>query len=679
MKKNSGLPSLIINTVRTLSMDAVQKANSGHPGTPMALAPLAYVIWNDFLKFNPANPAWPNRDRLILSAGHASMLLYSILYITGYDVSLDDIKSFRQLHSKCPGHPEFGLTPGVETTTGPLGQGDGTSVGMAIAEKWLSNRFNRPGFDIIDYTIYAITSDGSMMEGVASEAASLAGHLGLSNLIWMYDNNHISIEGSTSLAFSEDLEARFRAYNWNTFHVRDVNDLKALGRALRGAADERERPSIIIVDSHIAYGSPNKQDTAAAHGEPLGEDEVRATKVNYGWDPDKKFFIPDEIMKYRGEMIEHGAALEKEWRKKFSAYAERYPELAKEFEMLLQGRLPEGWDAGLPEFPSDGKGISTRVASGKALNAVAEKIPWLMGGSADLAPSTKTLIDGASSFEKGVYDGRNFHFGIREHAMSAIANGLSLSGLRAYASTFLIFSDYMRPSLRFSALMRQPVIYIFTHDSIGLGEDGPTHQPIEHLASLRAIPRMRVVRPADANEASILWKYVMGLRDQPAALILTRQNIPVIDRNKYAPAAGALRGAYVLADGGGTPDVILIGTGSEVQLCLQAYEKLKSEGIAARVVSMPCWSLFDEQDAEYRESVLPRSVQARVAAEAGATMGWERYIDIGAGGRILGLDDFGASAPLGDIMKEYGFTAENLIGLAKKSMERAAQVKQARV
>jgi len=664
---------LIINTVRTLSMDAVQKANSGHPGTPMALAPVAYVIWNDFLRFNPGNPGWPNRDRFVLSVGHASMLLYSMLHITGYDLSLDDIKSFRQLHSKCAGHPEFGLTPGVEATTGPLGQGDGTSVGMAIAEKWLSRYFNRPGFDIIGYRICAITSDGSMMEGVSGEAASLAGHLGLSNLVWIYDNNHISIEGSTALTFTEDVAARFRAYNWRVQRVRDANDLRLLGTALQNAAREKERPSIIIVDSHIAYGSPNKQDSAAAHGEPLGEDEVRATKINYGWDPDKKFFVPDEIMQYRAEVLKRGAALEREWQKKFSAYAGQYPELAEQFVLMMHGRLPDGWDAGLPEFPADGKGISTRAANGTVLNAVARKVPWLVGGSADLAPSTRTLIDGALSFQKGSYGGRNFHFGIREHAMSAIANGLSVSRLRPYASTFLIFSDYLRPSLRFSAIMRQPVIYIFTHDSIGLGEDGPTHQPIEHLASLRAIPRLRVVRPADANETSVLWKFIMELRDQPAALILTRQNIPVIDRSNYAPATGALRGAYVLADGGGLPDVILIGTGSEVHLCIAAYEKLYAEGIRARVVSMPCWSLFEDQDAEYREAVLPRSVQARVAVEAGAILGWERYINAARGGGILGLKDFGASAPLGDVLKEFGLTAENLYALAKKSMETAKQ------
>jgi transketolase len=671
MAARDSLSSLLIDTIRTLSMDAVQKANSGHPGTPMALAPLAYVLWDKFLKFNPANPEWLNRDRFVLSAGHASMLLYSILHITGFDITLEDIKSFRQLHSKCPGHPEYGMTPGIEVTTGPLGQGDGTSVGLAIAEKWLARHFNRTGYDIIHHNVYAITSDGSMMEGVSGEAASLAGHLGLSNLIWIYDNNHISIEGNTSLAFTENVGARFLAYNWFVQKVDDANDLKALERSLAKAVNEKERPSLVIVDSHIAFGSPHKQDTAAAHGEPLGEDEVRLTKLNYGWDPDKKFFVPDAIYRYREEVIRRGAAIEKKWRASFDEYAKQYPKLAEELDTMTGGRLPKGWEGSLPEFPAGGKGISTRTASGTVLNSVAERIPWLVGGSADLAPSTKTLIKNAEDFEKKSYGGRNFHFGIREHAMAAIANGLSLSGLRPYAATFLIFSDYMRPSLRFSAIMRRPVIYLFTHDSIGLGEDGTTHQPVEQLAGLRAMPRLEVIRPADANEVNILWKYVLELRDKPAALILTRQDLPVIDRQRYAPASGALRGAYILADAGGTPEIILIGTGSEVHLCIGAYERLTGEGIKARVISMPCTSLFAMQAQEYRDQVLPPAVSARVAVEAGSEAGWERYIGNDGRGSVLGMRDFGVSAPLAAIMQEYGFTVENLVTMAKKSIERS--------
>ncbi len=673
MENDKSLPSQIINTIRTLSMDAVQKANSGHPGTPMALAPLAYTLWDKFLRFNPANPFWANRDRFVLSAGHASMLLYSILHITGYDITLEDIKSFRQLHSKCPGHPEYGMTPGVEVTTGPLGQGDGTSVGLAIAEKWLAQRFNRPGFDIIQYNVYSITSDGSMMEGVSSEAASLAGHLGLSNLIWIYDNNHISIEGDTALAFTEDVRARFRAYSWYVQNVEDANNLEKLRTSIANAISEKDRPSLVIVNSHIAFGSPHKQDTAAAHGEPLGEEEVRATKMNYGWDPDVKFYVPDAVNQYREDMARSGSAIEKEWRDAFSKYAKEYPQLAEEFDMIIRGDLPKGWDGSLPEFPAGGKDISTRTASGTMLNSIAEKIPWLIGGSADLAPSTKTLIKKADDFEKNNFQGRNFHFGIREHAMAAIANGLSLSGLRPYAATFFIFSDYMRPALRFSAVMRQPVIYLFTHDSIGLGEDGTTHQPIEQLESLRAMPRIEVIRPADANEVAVLWKYIVALRDRPAAFILTRQDLPVIDRGRYAPASGALRGAYVLADSGGTPEAILIGTGSEVHLCLDAHERLAAEGIKTRVISMPCASLFESQPDEYRRAVLPPAIAARVAVEAGAVAGWERYIGNDGKGSVLGMRDFGVSAPLSAIMKNYGFTVENLVEIAKKTIQKSQQ------
>jgi transketolase len=668
--EKSKIDQLCINTIRTLAMDAVQKANSGHPGTPMALAPVAFVLWDRFMRYNPANPDWPNRDRFVLSAGHASMLLYSALHILGYDISLDDIKNFRQLNSKCAGHPEYGLAPGVETTTGPLGQGVATSAGMAIAEKWLATCFNRPGHELINYKIFAVAGDGCMMEGISGEAASLAGHLRLNNLIWIYDNNRITIEGNTALAFSEDVAARFMAYNWNVQRVGDANDLEMLERAIRIAIDEPDRPSLIIVDSHIAYGAPNKQDTSGAHGEPLGEEEIRATKKNYGWDPDKKFHVPDEVKAYREQILIKGKKLEEEWNQKLAAYAKAYPDLAGQFTLIQNRKMPEGWDCCLPKFQADARGIAGRAASGEALNAIAEHIPWLMGGAADLAPSTKTLIKGAKSFEKDQYDGRNFHFGIREHAMSAILNGLSLSKIRAYGATFLVFSDYLRPALRLSALMEQPVIYIFTHDSIGVGEDGPTHQPIEHIASLRAIPNIDVIRPADANEVSMMWKHIMELKDRPTALILSRQALPTFDRTKYASAEGALRGAYVLADCKGTPGVILIGTGSEVQLCLGAHEQLQKEGIKSRVVSMPCWELYQRQDASYWEEVMPSSVRARVAVEAGSTFGWRRYTGRHDEGGILGMRDFGASAPIKDLLKEFGLTVEAVVEEAKAAIER---------
>ncbi len=667
METHPNLKNKVIHTIRTLSMDAVQKAHSGHPGTPMALAPVAFTIYHEFLKFNPNNPDWPNRDRFVLSAGHASMLLYSILYVMGYDVSLDDLKNFRQLHSKTPGHPEFGLAPGVEMTTGPLGQGIGTSVGMAIAEKWLKQYFNRPGFDIIDYRIFALSSDGCMMEGISHEAASLAGHLGLDNLIWIYDNNHITIEGKTELAFSEDVGRRFEAYNWHVQRVRDANDLSSISAAIQNAAHESEKPSLIIVDSHIAFGAPNKQDTADAHGAPLGEDEVRATKINYGWDPDKKFFVPDEVKGYRQQIIERGEKIERQWRQMLLDYEKSYPQLAIQFQQIQNGELPEGWWQALPNFPADTKGLATRQSNGKVLNAVAKEIPWLLGGAADLEPSTKTKIADSGDFEKGNFSGRNFHFGIREHAMGAIVNGMTLSKLRAFGATFFVFTDYMRPAIRLAALMQQPAIFIVTHDSIGLGEDGPTHQPIEHLAALRAIPNLDVIRPADANELSTLWKHILEVKDHPIALVLTRQNVPTIDRTQYAAAEGALNGGYILADSGGTPDVILMATGSEVQLCLNAAEALNQAEIRTRVVSLPCWELFDRQPQAYKQAVLPDAVRVRIAVEAAAPFGWEKYT--GSHGTILGLDRFGASAPYQELYKEFGLTVENIVHSAEKLVE----------
>ncbi|HVP53873.1 MAG TPA: transketolase [Candidatus Eisenbacteria bacterium] len=663
------LEQLCINTVRTLSMDAVQKANSGHPGTPMALAPLAFVIWDRFLRFNPRNPQWAGRDRFVLSNGHASMLLYSMLYLTGFDLTLDDLKSFRQWGSKTPGHPEYGLTAGVETTTGPLGQGCGNSVGMAIAQRWLASRFNKDGHDVFDYRIYTICGDGDLMEGVSNEAASIAGHLGLSNLIWFYDNNHITIEGNTSLAFSDDVGTRFLGWHWNVQHVSDANDLPALDRAIHTAQKETERPSLIIVNSHIGYGAPHKQDTAEAHGEALGPDEVRLTKLFYGWPPDAQFLVPEDVKAYMGEAVGRGAQWEQEWNAKYAAWAKAFPDLATEWELMAKRELPQGWDRDIPTFAADAKGMATRESDNKVLNAVAKNIPWLIGGAADLAPSTKTLIKDAGSFERGEYDGRNFHFGIREHAMGAIVNGMSLSLIRPYGSTFFIFTDYMRPAIRLAALMDLPAIFIYTHDSIGLGEDGPTHQPIEHLMSLRAMPRLMVFRPGDANEVSETWRYIMPLKHEPVLVVLTRQALPTLDRTKYAAATGVAKGAYVLADSGGTPEVILMGTGSEVQLCVGAYEKLVAEGVKARVVSMPCWELFEKQSAEYRAEVLPAGVRARVAVEAGATLGWSRYV--GADGEVVGRDDFGASAPIKDLMTHFGFTIDNVVAKAHLSIGKA--------
>jgi transketolase len=665
-RNDSPLDELCINTVRTLAMDAVQQANSGHPGTPMALAPVAYVLWDRYMRHNPRNPQWPNRDRFVLSAGHASMLLYAMLHVSGYDLPLDEIKRFRQWGSKTPGHPEYGLTAGVETTTGPLGQGVANSVGMAIAERWLAARFNRPGHDIVDYRVYAIAGDGCLMEGVSQEAASLAGHLRLSNLVWIYDNNHITIEGNTSLAFSDDVAARFMSYHWNVLRVGDANDLALLNRAISTAQKETERPTLIIVDSHIAWGAPNKQDTHSAHGEPLGEEEIRLTKQRYGWPADAKFLVPDDVSVYTNRAVARGAQYEADWNAKFAAYKEAHPELAAEWERMQSGELPEGWESAIPQFPADQKGVAGRDASAKALNALAARVPWLLGGSADLAPSTKTRLTSEGDFEAGTYGGRNFHFGIREHAMAATLNGMALSKLRPYGSGFLIFSDYERAAIRLSALMELPVIHIFTHDSIGVGEDGPTHQPIEQLMSLRAIPHLHVIRPGDANEVGEAWRVIMKMKHHPVALILSRQPLPTFDRTRYASAEGVRRGAYVLADSDGPPAVILIGTGSEVQLCIEAYEQLTAEGIKARVVSMPCWELFERQSPEYHEAVLPAAVNARVAVETGTNLGWEKFV--GRAGRIIARRNFGASAPLKDLLKHFGFTVENVVAEAKAAI-----------
>ncbi len=675
---------LAINTIRTLAMDAVQAANSGHPGTPMALAPVAYCLWNRFLRFDPLDPIWPNRDRFVLSNGHASMLLYSLLHLTGtravnekyerlgsLSVTLEDIKNFRQLDSKCPGHPEYRWTSGIETTTGPLGQGVSNSVGMAIASQWMAKHFNREGFEMFNYNVYAICGDGDMMEGVSSEAASLAGHLKLSNLCWIYDNNHITIEGSTELAFTEDIATRFMGYGWNVIRVTDANDLHMLERAYNTFLKTKDRPTFIIVDSHIAWGSPHKQDTAGAHGEPLGEEEIRLTKRNYGWDENAKFYVPEETYKiFKNGIGDRGHWLRQEWFDHFNQYKQQYPQLGNELYQMQHRQLIEGWDSEIKEFPANTKGMATRVSSGKVLNEVAKKLPWLIGGAADLSPSTKTHLtyEGAGDFEADNYGGANFHFGIREHAMGAILNGLSLSKIRAFGAGFLIFSDYMRPTFRLGALMELPIIYIFTHDSIGLGEDGPTHQPVEQLPSLRAIPGLTVIRPGDANEVVEAWRYLMPLHHEPVALILSRQDVPTIDREKYASAKGLHKGAYVLAEAkNGNAELILIGTGSEVHLCLQAYEKLNEEGIRCRVVSMPSWEIFEKQDESYRNSILPPDITARISVEQASTFGWERYI--GLEGRAIGMTTFGASAPLEKLLQKFGFTVENIIQHAKELLQ----------
>ena len=656
-----------INTIRTLAMDAVQKANSGHPGTPMALAPVAFVLWDRHLRHNPANPKWPNRDRFVLSNGHASMLVYSLLYLTGYGLELDELKNFRQWGSRTPGHPEYGLTPGVETTTGPLGQGVANSVGMAIAERWLAARFNSESRKLVDYRVYAVCGDGDLMEGISQEAASIAGHLGLSNLIWIYDNNRITIEGHTALAFSDDVAARFLSYHWNVLRVGDANDRELLDAAIQTAQREQDRPSLIIVDSHIAWGAPNKHDTAAAHGEPLGEEEIRLTKQAYDWPPDEHFLVPPEVLGYMRQAGNRGEHLESEWNQLVAEFRKDNPDLAAEWDLLQSGGLPQDWSAGVPNFPADAKGKATRDSAAAVQTAIAKNVPWLLGGSADLAPSTKTRMEGLGDFESDDYSGRNFHFGIREHAMGAILNGMALSKLRVFGSTFLIFSDYMRPAIRLSALMELPVTYVFTHDSIGLGEDGPTHQPIEQLMSLRMIPRLIVIRPADANEVAEAWRFAMQVKGHPVALVLTRQAVPTFDRTRYGSAEGLHRGAYVLADSPGELQVILMATGSEVQLCLEAHEKLISQGVRSRVVSMPSWELFNHQTQQYRDTVLPPAVRARVAVEAGTGMGWHEYV--GSEGSVIARYDFGASAPIKDLLKHFGFTSERIMGEARTLIE----------
>ena len=672
-----------INTIRTLAMDAVQAAKSGHPGAPMALAPVAYCLWNQFLRFDPNDPTWPNRDRFVLSAGHASMLLYALLHLSQVKavnddgataepaVSLDEIKRFRQLESKCPGHPEYHVTSGVETTTGPLGQGAANSVGMAMAQRWMAQYFNRPGYPLIDYDVFAFCGDGCLMEGVSGEAASLAGHLKLSNLCWVYDNNRITIEGNTSLAFSEEVGARFRAYGWKVTQVKDANDVPALAQAFTAFKNETEGPSLIIVDSHIAFGAPNKQDTHGAHGEPLGEEEIRLTKKNYGWPEDAKFLVPEDVlMHFQAGVGARGKAERHAWLTVFQTYQERYPELAEQLSQMERRQLPENWDRGLPEFPANPKGLATRESSGKVLNAVAKEIPWLMGGSADLAPSTKTRLtfDGAGDFQAGTEGGRNLHFGVREHAMGAILSGMALSKVRPYGSGFLIFSDYGRPAIRLAALMGIPVIYVFTHDSIGVGEDGPTHQPIEQLASLRAIPGLMTIRPGDANEVVEAWRVIMQLQRHPVVLALTRQAVPTLDRTRYASAGGLAKGAYVLADASeGNPDVLLLTSGSEVSLCVEAYEQLKGEGIQARVVSMPSWELFEQQSQAYRDSVIPPAVTARVSVEQAATFGWSRYV--GLKGSSIGMHTYGASAPAKDVIKHFGLTVERVVAAVKQQVE----------
>ncbi len=677
------LDQLSINTIRTLSMDAVQQANSGHPGTPMALAPVAYTLWNEVLRFDPTDPLWPNRDRFVLSCGHASMLLYSTLHLAGVRqvehgqvtkelaVPLEQIKLFRQLGSRTPGHPESLDTSGVETTTGPLGQGVGNSVGMAIAERWLAARYNQPGAEIFNYNVYALCSDGDLMEGVSNEAASIAGHLRLSNLCWIYDDNHITIEGNTELAYTDDVATRFTGLGWHVVKVPDVNDLAALRSAYQEFHKTQDRPTLIIVRSHIGYGAPKKHDTAAAHGEPLGEEEIRGAKAFYGWPVDAKFLVPPEVPAHWAAGIgTRGPKLHAEWQKKFADYSAKHPELAAQLKLIESRGLPAGWDKDIPNYPADAKGAATRASSGQVINAVAKNVPWLIGGAADLAPSTRTNLtfDGAGSFEPGNYAGRNFHFGIREHGMAAAVNGMTLSHIRAYGSTFFVFTDYCKPSIRLSAIMHLPCIWIFTHDSIGVGEDGPTHEPIEHLAAMRGIPNLVTIRPGDANEVAEAWRAIMPLKDRPVCLVLTRQNLPTLDRAKYAPAAGTARGAYVLADAeGGQPELILIGTGSELSLCVDAYEQLKARGVKARVVSMPSWEWFDQQDEAYRHQVLPPAVTRRVAVEAGIQQGWEKYI--GTSGRFIGMTSYGASGPASALFKHFGLTVDNVVKAADELLK----------
>ena len=679
------IDQLCINTIRTLSIDAVQKANSGHPGAPMGLAPVVYSLWQSFLRYDPADPLWPNRDRFVLSAGHASMLLYSTLHLAGVravnkngevqkelSVPMDEIKRFRQLGSRTPGHPESHITTGVETTTGPLGQGIANSVGMAIASKWLAANFNQPGFDLFNFRVYSVCGDGDLMEGVGGEAASLAGHLALSNLCWIYDNNRVTLDGPASWSFSEDMMTRFVGYGWNVTRVADANDLLQLSRGYKTFLNTTDKPTLIVVDSHIGYGSPHKQDSYEAHGEPLGEEEVKLVKKNYGWPEDAKFLVPDGVYQHFQDGIgARGNEERTKWNALFAEYSKKFPELAARLAKMQRRALPDGWDKNLPNFPADAKGMATRESSGKVLNALAQNIPWLVGGSADLAKSNKTnlLFDGAGDFFTNEYKGRNIHFGVREHGMGAAVNGLTLTGLRGFSATFFNFSDYMRASMRLAALMEIPVLFIFTHDSIGVGEDGPTHQPVEQLASLRAMPNMLVLRPGDANEVTEAYKIAIQHTHGPSTLVFSRQPMPTIDRTKYAPASGVAKGAYVLADAdGGKPEVILMGTGTELQHCVAAYEKLKAEGIKARVVSIPCWEIFDQQDAAYKESVLPAAVTARVSIEMGATLGWDRYV--GAKGKIIGMRSFGASAPLKDLLPKFGFGPDFVVTAAKQLLGR---------
>ena len=680
------LDQLAISTIRTLSIDAVQQAKSGHPGTPMALAPLVYTLWNRVMRFDPKDPIWPNRDRFVLSNGHASMLLWSVLHLTGtravnaeYErlgepsVTLDDIRHFRQLDSKAPGHPEYHWVSGVETTTGPLGQGIATSVGMAIGQKWLASRYNKPGFTVFDYDIYAVCGDGCLMEGVGSEAGSLAGHLGLDNLCWIYDNNHITIEGDTRITFTEDVAARFRSYRWNVLRVGDANDLPRIEDALALFRSTKDRPTLIVLDSHIGYGSPNKVDSAAAHGEPLGDEEVRLAKRAYDWPEDAKFLVPDGVRKqFKSGIGKRGAELRGAWEELLSAYHREFPELATEIDQMQRRELPEGWDRDLPSFPPDITGIAGRDASGEVLNALGKNIPWLLGGSADLGPSNKTRLkfSGAGDFSAEDTGGRNLHFGVREHAMAAVVNGLSLSKLRAFGATFFIFSDYARPAIRLSALMELPTIFVFTHDAMGDGEDGPTHQPVEQLISLRAIPGLVVLRPGDANEVVEAYRCALQLRHQPAAIVLSRQPLRTFDRRNYAPAAGVAYGAYVMADAPGGPlEIILIASGSEVALAVEAHEILSSQGTRSRVVSMPSWDIFEQQPRAYRDSVLPGAVKARIAVEQGSTLGWERYV--GPAGRVIGMKTFGASAPLKELQRKFGFEPERVVAAAKEMLGRA--------
>jgi transketolase len=683
LEQSQTLDQLCINTIRTLSMDAVQAANSGHPGAPMALAPLIYTLWQRFMRFDPEDPIWPNRDRFVLSNGHASMLLYAVLHLAGvkavdaeYEnvdepaVTLQDIKRFRNIDSKCPGHPEYHLTSGVETTTGPLGQGCATSVGMAIASRWLGHQFNRPYFTMFDYDVYAICGDGDMMEGVSNEAASVAGHLRLGNLCWFYDSNRVTIEGHTDLAFSDDVAARFLAYGWNVRRVGDANDTKRIVEAVEAFQRTRDLPTLIIVDSHIGYGAPHKHDTSAAHGEPLGEDEIRLAKRRYGWPEDAKFLVPNGVREhFRAGIGRRGRHERGMWLARLGAYQRSYPDLADRLGRMQKRELPDGWDADLPTFPTDAKGIASRAASGAVLNAIAPRYPWLIGGAADLAPSTKTRLtfEGAGDLEAETQGGRNLHFGIREHAMGAILNGLALCKIRAYGASFLTFSDYMKPPMRLSALMELPVVYVFSHDSIGLGQDGPTHQPVEQLIALRGIPGLIVLRPADANEVTEAWRVIIGLQHQPACLVLSRQPLPTFDRTICAPASGVSRGAYVLVDAeDDKPAVILVGSGSEVALCLKAHEDLKREGIRSRVVSMPSWELFEQQDQTYRNHVFPPDITGRVSVEMGSVIGWDRYV--GTRGAKIGMHTFGSSAPLKDLLKRFGFTPETIVAAAKQQI-----------